>query len=103
MTRSKVASEVEDDMFDNWDEGGFGDYDDGDFGEEEGDESQVKKDIIAITINAIDIAINAIASIVIAITITLNVIGISGGKGERQGAGESAQQGVAKSRRKFQI
>ena len=57
MTRSKVASEVEDDMFDNWDEGGFGDYDDGDFGEEEGDESQVKKDIIAITINAIDIAI----------------------------------------------
>ena len=75
MTRSKVASEVEDDMFDNWDEGGFGDYDDGDFGEEQGDESQVKKDIIAITINAIDIAINAIASIIIAITITLNVIG----------------------------
>ena len=34
-SRSKVAGEVEDDMFDNWDDEGFGDYDTG-FGEEEG-------------------------------------------------------------------
>ena len=33
-SRSKVACEVEDDMFDNWDDEGFGDYDT-DFGEEE--------------------------------------------------------------------
>ena len=34
-SRSKVASEVDDDMFDNWDKDGFGDYD-GYFGEDEG-------------------------------------------------------------------
>ena len=39
-SRSKVACEVEDDMFDNWDDEGFGDYD---FGEEEGFEVSVAK------------------------------------------------------------
>ena len=42
-TRSKVASEVDDDMFDNWGDDGFGDNDFGDFGEDEGPEVSVAK------------------------------------------------------------
>ena len=37
-----MASEVEDDMFDNWDDEGFGDYD-SDFGEEQQPEVSVAK------------------------------------------------------------
>ena len=42
-TRSKVASEVQDDMFDNWGDDGFGEYDFGDLGEDEGPEVRVAK------------------------------------------------------------
>ena len=41
-SRSKVRCEVDDDMFENWDDEGFGDYD-SDFGEEQQPEVSVAK------------------------------------------------------------
>ena len=109
-----MASEVEDDMFDNWDDEGFGDYD-SDFEEDDGSEVENEIDssnhimlwnklasLEAMLVQNYDRPTQWLTGVKCRAT-SVSSRSVRGAEGERHSAGESAQQGLAKSGRKLKL